>query len=65
MSTMKKLCKKFSRLNPGYTAIFDDLFSVPGYYRVYIASSNGGVGAPYLFTSCKEFDEWAKGVVMD
>ena len=66
MSAFKKLCKRFERLWPNYEIYFDELESYPGYYRVCITDKHIlQIPAWYTFTSCRQFDQWMKGVVLE
>ncbi len=65
MKTFEKLCRRFERLNPGYTADFDTINSYPGFYCVYIESANDRLGTTYTFPSCASFRDWMDGVVLD
>ncbi len=65
MKTMEELCRRFSKLHPGYEAYLDKLQTYPGYYRVYIYDSDSKLGTWYSFASGKEFKEWSDGVVLE
>ena len=63
METMKKLCRYFERLHPGYTARLNEIDSYRGWYGVYVTSPEGYT-SEYWATGTREFREWAKGVVL-
>lgn len=65
MKTFEKLCKRFSRLFPGYEIYFDKLESYPGFYRVCITRLDFNIPAYYTFETCKQFAEWINGVILE
>ena len=64
METMKKLCKQFERMHPGYSAFLDEIASCKGYYRVCI-DSYYRYPQWYTFSSCSDFSAWMRGVILD
>ena len=64
MAMVKRLVKRFNRLNPGYTAEIYDLESYRGCYRVYITDDAYGITSEYIFATAREFREWINGVVL-
>lgn len=65
MKTMHKLIAKFKRMYPEYDAWFDEEMSQPHYYWVAITEPVLGLTSTYMFESCREFNEWINGVVLD
>ena len=65
MKTMHKLIAKFKRMYPEYDAYLDPIDSYKGNYRVAITEPVLDLTAWYTFTSCREFNEWINGVVLD
>ena len=62
MKTMQKLVDRFNKMNPDYHAELD---SWEQKYTVYITEPVCGITGRYVFKSCREFDEWMKGVVLE
>jgi hypothetical protein len=81
MPTMTQLCRRFSKVHPGYEAWLDRTESYPGFYRVYVQPTQPQLhlkigamrfathalvdGTWYTFTTCRDFREWMDGVVLD
>lgn len=65
MKTIKKLIKRFNRLNPDYSVCLDELESYAGYYRINITEPVLGLTSCYTFETCKDFADWINGVVLD
>lgn len=65
MKTIPKLIKKFKRIYPDYDAWFDKDFSYKGYYRVVITEPVLHLTSDYIFSTCRDFNEWINGVVLD
>ena len=64
MKTMQKLVDRFNRINPDYHAeLCRDSWEQK--YTIYITEPVCGLTDRYVFKSCREFDEWMKGVVLE
>lgn len=65
MKTIPKLIRKFMRLHPEYEAWFDEMGSYKGYYRIAITEPVLHLTSDHIFFTCREFEEWINGVVLD
>lgn len=64
MKTMQKLVDRFNRMYPEYLAeLCRDSWEQK--YTIYITEPVCGITGRYVFKSCREFDEWMKGVVLE
>ena len=65
MKRMKQLIKRFEKMHPGYDVYFDELESCPGFYHIAITNRIFKLTSWYIFETCKGFEDWMKGVVLD
>ena len=65
MKTIQKLIAKFKRMYPDYDAYLDPIDSRKGYYWISITEPVCGLSSWYCFGTCREFEEWINGVVLD
>lgn len=66
METMRKLVERFNRRHQHYRAFLDEINSYSGWYIIHISDyPNCFHSCMYRFSSCKEFSEWMKGVVLE
>lgn len=65
MKTMKKLCKRFNVIHKYHIAELDPVESAEGYYVVYVTDELYNLSTRYVFETCKEFEDWMNGVVLD
>ena len=64
MKTMNKLILRFNRMHTNYSAYLDKIESYIGCYRVCITDNEYNLSSWYIFSTCKEFYEWMKGVAL-
>ena len=64
MKTIKDAIKEFNREHSSNFAVFDDIESYRGYYRIGICDDWGWCHW-YTFSTVKDFVEWSKGVVFE
>ena len=61
-----EICKRFISDNPNYEAWFDSMEAHAGYYPVVITDTHIlQIPYRYVFESISDFEEWAKGVVLE
>ena len=71
MQEMRRLCRRFEKLNPSYECCLDDVLSwqgsggARGHYRIYVGNRETSIGSWYTFHSIKEFREWVNNVIME
>ena len=65
MKTIQKLIKKFKRMYPDYDAWLDPIDSYKGNYHIAITEPVCGLTSWHYFSTCREFNEWINGVVLD
>jgi len=71
MSEIRRLCRRFEKLNPGYECSLDEISSwsgsgsACGNYRIYIGNKETQIGSWYTFRSIREFREWVNNVIME
>ena len=65
MKTIPKLIRKFKNMYPEYDAYFDESESYKGYYRIAIIEPVLELTSWYTFDSCRDFNDWIDGVVLD
>ena len=71
MSEIRRLCRRFEKLNPGYECSLDELSSwvgcgsARGNYRIFIGNKETRISSWYTFRSIREFREWVNNVIME
>lgn len=71
MSEIRRLCRRFEKLNPGYECSLDEIYSwkgsgrTRGNYKIFIGNKETRFGSWYTFRSIREFREWVNNVIME
>lgn len=65
IKTMKELCMRFNAMHKYHVADFCSYESAVGYYVVYITDETFNLSSRYVFETCKDFEDWMNGVVLD